>query len=163
MSESVSTATENSNTQRGLRGDHFAGGVLIALAAFVIWENRGYPLGSLSAPGPGSVPLMLAVILAALGLLIVLRGSSSPLLNSIDWSESKRGIVLLLACGVATFALERIGYRLTMIALLVFILGVVERKKPLAIGLVAFGFAFVSYFLFATLLKVQLPRSPWGI
>ena len=167
MSESVSTAAANTNTQtntqRGLRGDHFAGGVLIALAAFVIWENRGYPLGSLSAPGPGSVPLMLAVILAALGLLIVLRGSSSPLLNSIDWSESKRGIVLLIACGVATFALERIGYRLTMIALLVFILGVVERKKPLATGLVAFGFAFVSYFLFATLLKVQLPRSPWGI
>ena len=163
MSESVSTAAASAATQRGLRGDHFAGGVLIALAAFVIWENRGYPLGSLSAPGPGSVPLMLAVILGALGLLIVLRGSASPLLNSIDWSESKRGIVLLIACGVATFALERIGYRLTMIALLVFILGVVERKKPLATGLVAFGFAFVSYFLLATLLKVQLPRSPWGL
>ena len=37
---------------------------------------------------------------------------------------------MLLACGVAVFALERIGYRLTMIALLVFMLGVVERKRP---------------------------------
>lgn len=163
MSDSVSTATVAATTERGLRGDHFAGAVLIALAAFVIWENRGYPLGSLSAPGPGSVPLMLAVILGALGLLIVICGRNSPLLNSIEWSESKRGIVLLIACGVATFALERIGYRLTMIALLVFILGAVERKKPLATGLVAFGFAFISYFLFATVLKVQLPRSPWGI
>jgi hypothetical protein len=150
-------------SNRGLRGDHFAGLVLIALAAFVIWENRAYPLGSLASPGPGSVPLMLAAILGALGLLIIVRGGGSPLLNSIDWSEGRRGIVLLIACGVATFALERIGYRLTMIALLVFILGVVERKKPLATGLVAFGFAFVSYFLFATVLKVQLPRSPWGI
>ena len=70
---------------------------------------------------------------------------------------------MLIACGVATFALERIGYRLTMIALLVFIIGVVERKKVLPTALVAFGFAFLSYFLFATLLKVQLPRSPWGL
>jgi hypothetical protein len=159
MSEVANAATP----QRGLRGDHVAGVVLIAIAVFVGWENRVYPLGSLAAPGPGSVPLMLAVILGVLGLLIVLRGASSPLLNSIDWSESRRGLVLLIACAVATFALERIGYRLTMIALLAFILGVVERKQPLPTALVALGFAFSSYFLFATLLKVQLPRSPWGI
>ena len=62
MSESVSTAAAGAATQRGLRGDHLAGGVLIALAAFVIWENRGYPLGSLSAPGPGSVRTTLSVV-----------------------------------------------------------------------------------------------------
>jgi hypothetical protein len=159
MNDSVSVAEGG----RGLRGDHLAGAVLIAIAAFVVWENRVYPLGSMSSPGPGSVPLMLALILGGLGLLIVLRGAASPLLNSIDWSESRRGFVLLIACGVATFALERIGYRLSMIALLVFILGVVERKKPLATALVALGFAFGSYFMFATLLKVQLPLGPGGL
>jgi hypothetical protein len=41
--------------------------------------------------------------------------------------------------------------------LLVFMLGVVERKRPLPTLLVACGFAFLSFFLFATLLKVQLP------
>ena len=70
---------------------------------------------------------------------------------------------MLVACGVAVFALERIGYRLTMIALLIFMLGVVERKRPVMTMLVAFGFAFLSYYLFATLLKVQLPRGPWGL
>jgi hypothetical protein len=50
-----------------------------------------------------------------------------------------------------------------MIALLVFMLGVVERKKPLPTVLVGGGFAFLSYYLFATLLKVQLPLGPWGI
>jgi putative tricarboxylic transport membrane protein len=159
MNESVSAGT----SQRGLRGDHFAGLVLMAIAAFVAWENRVYPLGSLASPGPGSVPLMLAVILGGLGLLIIVRGGASPLLNSIDWSESRRGFVLLIACGVATFALERIGYRLTMIALLVFILGVIERKKLLPTALVALGFAYGSYFMFATLLKVQLPLGPGGI
>jgi len=158
MSDSVSTAS----AQRGVRGDHFAGVVLMCIAAFVAWENHIYPLGTLASPGPGSVPLMLAVILGGLGLAIVLRGSRSPLLNSIDWSESRRGIVLLIACGAATFALERIGYRLAMIAVLVFMLGVVERKRALPTVLVALGFALVSYFVFATLLKVQLPTCPWG-
>jgi len=149
--------------QRGLRGDHVAGLVFIVLALLVAWENRAYPLGSLSTPGPGYMPLMLASAFGVFGLLIVLRGGASPLLATIDWTESRRAIVLLIACGVATLALERIGYRLTMIALLVFMLGVIERKRPLPTVLVAAGFAFISHFVFATLLKVQLPFGPWGL
>jgi putative tricarboxylic transport membrane protein len=152
-----------SRDQRGLRGDQLSGIVLVVIAAVVVWENRAYPLGSLAAPGPGYMPLVLAVALAAFGLLIALRGGASPLLNTVDWSETMHGTVALIACGVAVFALERIGYRLTMIALLVFMLGVVERKRPLPILLVAVGFAFISYYVFATLLKVQLPQGPWGL
>ncbi len=147
---------------RGLRSDWLSGAVLILVALAVAWENRVFPTGSLAEPGPGYVPLLFAVALGCFGLLIMLRGSASPLLNTIDWTESRRGLVLLVACGVAVFALERIGYRLTMIALLVFLLGVVERKRPLPTLLVALGFAFASYFLFASVLKVQLPRGPWG-
>ena len=149
--------------QRGLRSDQISGVVLVLIALLVAWENRAFPIGSLSTPGPGYMPLMLALALGVFGLLVALRGGASPLFNSIDWSEGKRGIVLLIACGVAVFLLERIGYRLTMIAVLVFMLGVVERKRPLPTVLVALGFAFISHFLFATLLKVQLPLGPWGL
>lgn len=152
-----------SRGQRGLRGDQLSGLVLVVIAVVVAWENRAYPLGSLAAPGPGYMPLVLAVALGAFGLLIALRGGASPLLNSIDWSETMHGTVAMIACGVAVFALERIGYRLTIIALLVFMLGVVERKRPLPVLFVAVGFAFISYYVFATLLKVQLPQGPWGL
>lgn len=148
---------------RGLRSDRISGAVLVVIALLVAWGNRAYPLGSLSAPGPGYMPLGLALALGAFGLLIVLRGRASPLLDTIDWTEGRRAVVLLIACGVAAFALEHIGYRLTMIALLVFMLGVVERKRPLPTLLVSLGFAFISYFVFATLLKVQLPQGPWGL
>ena len=147
---------------RGLRSDWLSGIALISVALLVAWQNRVFPTGSLAEPGPGYVPLLFAVALGFFGLLIALRGGASPFVNTIDWSESRRGMVLLVACGVAVFVLERIGYRLTMIALLIFLLGVVERKRPLPTLLVALGFAFASYFLFATLLKVQLPRGPWG-
>ena len=155
---------ENSGSrQLGLRGDQIAGLVFIAVALLVAWQNRAYPLGSLSTPGPGYMPLVLAGALGVFGLLIALRGGASPLLNTIDWSEGRHGIVVLIACGVATLLLERLGYRLTMFALLVFMLGAIERKRALPTVLVAFGFAFLSHFLFATLLKVQLPSGPWGL
>jgi len=146
-----------------LHGDRISGAVFVAIALLVAWENRAYPLGSLSAPGPGYMPLLLAIALGAFGLIVVLRGGASPLFSTIDWTEGRRAIVLLITCGVAAFALEHLGYRLTMIALLVFMLGVIERKRPLPTLLVALGFAFISYYVFATLLKVQLPHGPWGL
>lgn len=148
---------------RGVRSDVVSGIVIVLIALAVVWQNRAYPIGSLAEPGPGYMPLLIAAALGIFGLLITLRGGSSPLFNTVDWSEGRRGVVMLVACGVAVFALERIGYRLTMIALLVFMLGVVERKRPLPTVLVALGFSFLSYWLFATLLKVQLPRGPWGL
>jgi hypothetical protein len=158
MSESPASV----GARRGLRSDRISGVVLVLIALWVAWENRAFPLGSLAAPGPGYMPLLLALALGAFGLLVALRGGASPLLNTIDWTEGKRGIALLIACGIAVFVLERIGYRLTMIALLAFLLGVVERKRPLPTVLVALGFAFISHYLFAILLKVQLPSGPWG-
>jgi len=160
---SVTDAPQVSAAPRGVRSDLVAGMVIVLVALLVGWENRAYPIGSLAEPGPGYMPLLIAGALGVFGVLIALRAGTSPLFNTIVWSESRRGIVMLIACGVAVFALERIGYRLTMIVLLVFMLGVVERKRPVPTLLVAVGFAFLSYYLFATLLKVQLPRGPWGL
>jgi len=78
------------------------------------------------------------------------------------WPEATRALIILLACVAATFALERIGYRLTTAAFLVFFLGVIERKHPLSVVLVAAGFSLGSFYVVGTLLKVPLPVGPWG-
>jgi hypothetical protein len=147
---------------RGLSSDQFSGLMLLALALYVGWQNRAYPVGTLSEPGPGYLPLLLAIFLGAMGLLIALWGARSVPLATIKWTEATRAVVILVACGAATLALERIGYRLTVIALLIFILGVLERKRPLPVALVALGFSFASYYIVGDLLRVPLPRSPWG-
>lgn len=156
MSESLSEA-------RGLRSDQIAGLMLIALAAYVGWMNRVYPLGTLQEPGPGYVPLILAIFLGVMGLLVVVGGRHSATFASIDWRERWRAIAILAACAFAAYGLERLGYRITMAALLVFFLGALERKHPAMVAAVALGFAFATYYLFATLLRVPLPVSPWGI
>lgn len=147
--------------RRLLRSDQVSGLMLVALALYVAWENRAYPLGTLQEPGPGYLPLLLAIGLGTLGLLIAAWGGRSAALASMKWTEATRAVVILCACGVAAFALERIGYRLTVIALLVFFLGVVERRRPLPVALVALGFSLASYYVVGDILHVPLPKSPW--
>ena len=145
-----------------LRNDQLSGLMLLALAVFVAWQNRTYPLGSLQEPGPAYTPLLIAIFLGAMGLLIALRGRASRPIAEMEWPEGKRAVIILLACGVATYALEPIGYRITITALLVFFLGVLERKKPFMVAAVSIGFSLLSYYLIGQLLRVPLPRGLWG-
>ena len=145
-----------------MRNDQLSGLILFALALFILWQNRAYPFGTLQEPGPGYTPLLIAVFLGAMGLLIALSGAASARLAETKWPEATRAAVILTACGVAVFALERIGYRITIIALLVFLLGVLERRKPLPVAAVAIGFSVLSYYFIGTLLRVPLPRGPGG-
>lgn len=134
----------------------------MALALYVGWANQAYPIGSLQEPGPGYVPLLLAIFMGMTGLLIVLAGGKSAPLVSMKWPEAARAAIILVVCAIGAFALERVGYRVTVIVLLVFFLGVLERKRPLQVALVSIGFSLISYYVVGDLLHVPLPRSPWG-
>jgi putative tricarboxylic transport membrane protein len=145
-----------------LRSDQVSGLVLTAIAVFVGWANRAYPLGSLSEPGPGYTPLIIAVFLGVTGLAIAIKGFSSRPIKEVQWPEAKRAAMILAACSVATYALEHLGYRITIVALMVFFLGVMERRKPFTVVAVAIGFSLLSYYFIGTLLRVPLPVGPGG-
>jgi hypothetical protein len=146
----------------GLRSDQVSGLMLVALALFIGWENRVYPVGTLAEPGPGYLPLILAIFIGLMGVLIVAWGAKSAPLASLKWVETPRAVVILVACAIAAACLEPLGYRVTIIGLLVFFLGVVERRPPLIAGFVAVGFGLVSFYVIGDLLHVPLPRSRWG-
>jgi putative tricarboxylic transport membrane protein len=145
-----------------LSSDRLSGALLFLLAAFILWQNLSYPVGTLSEPGAGFLPLILGLALALVGVLIAWFGGKATSLKAIGWGEAPRALLILAACSVAALAFEPLGYRLTLIALLVFLLGVLERKPVINVLLTAIGFALISYYVFFDLLDVQLPRSPWG-
>lgn len=145
----------------GLKSDQFSGLLLFALALYIGWLNRKFPVGTLADPGPGYVPLLLAVGLGVIGLLVAAFGSRSVPLKAVPWPEATRAIIILVACTAAAFALERIGYRLTIIAFLVFFIGIIERRHPLVVLLVSVGFSLASFYVIGDLLHVPLPRGPW--
>jgi hypothetical protein len=148
--------------KRRVRSDQFSGLMLVAFALYVAWANRVYPVGTVHVPGPGFMPLALAIFLGSVGLLIAVGGARSLPLIEVRWTEAKRAITILLAATVSVYALAGVGYRLTIMVLLVFLMGVIERKPPLMVAILSIGFAFLSYYVVADLLLVPLPRSPWG-
>jgi putative tricarboxylic transport membrane protein len=155
-------STSRSSSGAWWTGDRVAGLVLIAIAALVAIETRVLPIGTLGRPGAGYAPLICAAIMAGLGLLVTLRRGGTPI-SSLQWGEARHAVLILGTVAFAALALERIGFRLTTLAILVFLLGVVERRHPLAVAAVALGISFGGYYLFWNVLRVPLPIGPFGI
>ncbi|HEX9464669.1 MAG TPA: tripartite tricarboxylate transporter TctB family protein [Alphaproteobacteria bacterium] len=145
------------------RSDRIAGAGLALFAAVVAWQTRTLPIGTLSNPGPGYMPLVLAAVLAALGLLVAWRGGESIALRDLRWPELGHAVKILGSCAFAAAAFEPLGFRLTVLAVSIFLIGVIERRPPLAVALVSFALSFGTFYLFNDLLKTPLPVGVLGI
>jgi hypothetical protein len=143
-----------------LTRDRAAGIVILLFSLAVMWETRVLPLGTFHNPGPGYMPMLLAIVLGAMGVLVALGGGTSLPLRSLEWPEKRHALAILAGCAFTALAMERIGYRLTVILLLGFILWVVERKRPVVVVATALGLSLGTFYLFSTLLKVPLPVGP---
>ena len=142
--------------------DRVSGATLVIFSLLVIWQSSGLPLGTFRQPGPAYIPILLALLLLFFGALLTATGGGAAKLSSIQWTERRHAAAILAACVVAVFGIERLGYRLTLVLVLSFLLGVVERRGWLLSASLAFVLAFGSFFLFYTLLRVPLPQGPFG-
>jgi hypothetical protein len=142
--------------------DRVSGTVLVLFALLVIWESRHLPLGTFRQPGPAYVPVVLAILLLIFGVFLVLTAGRAPLFSSITWTEWRHAVAILGASIFAIFAIERLGYRLTVLLVLVFLVKLVEKRGWLVSLAFALSFSFGSYFLFYTILRVPLPEGPLG-
>ena len=142
--------------------DRVSGAFLVLVGLFVVWERRVLPLGSTGHPGPGYVPLLLALLLIVLGGILIVQGRGAMALRSVTWAEAPHAVAILGCCLFISLLMETIGYRLTMLVVLGFLFGVVERLKIWLALALTFSFAFGTFWLFDTLLRVPLPRGGWG-
>jgi hypothetical protein len=148
-----------------MRTARVSGVALALLAAIVLeecWRTR-LPLGTLATPGPAYMPTVLALTLLVAGALVAMLSRDASALAAAGWREWRHTVAILATVAFVALALERIGYRLTMLLACAFLLGVVERKRVVPTLLIAVGLAAGTYFLFDTLLRVQLPRGPFGL
>ena len=143
--------------------DRVAGVALVLVGLVTIWESRAFPLGSLHRPGPAYMPVLLAVLLIVFGVAVFAMGRRGRLLGEIGWPEWRHAVAIFAACAFAAWALERLGYRITMAIVVAFLLLGLERKSwALGLGL-TIVMAWGSFYLFDTLLRVPLPRGPFGL
>ena len=137
----------------------------IALGVFallVIWDSRQLPLGTLRQPGPAFIPILLASLLLIFAVFLVLTSSRAPSLSSVRWTEWRHALAILAASLFSVFAIERLGYRLTVLLVLGFLLKLVEQRGWIVSLSFAFTLSFASFFLFYTVLRVPLPQGPFG-
>ena len=143
--------------------DRIAGVALVLFGLLTMWESRAFPLGSFHRPGPAYMPVLLASLLVIFGVAVAAMGRRARRPAEVGWPEWRHAVAIFAACAFAAGGLERLGYRITMALVVAFLLLVVERKGwalSLALTLVM---AWGSFFVFDTLLRVPLPRGPFGI
>jgi hypothetical protein len=142
--------------------DRFSAITLGVFALLVIWDSRQLPLGTLRQPGPAFIPILLASLLLIFAVILVLTSSRAPSLSSVRWTEWRHALAILAASLFSVFAIERLGYRLTVLLVLGFLLKLVEQRGWVVSLSFAFSLSFGSFFLFYTVLRVPLPQGPFG-
>jgi hypothetical protein len=146
-----------------MRGDFIAATFWLVTGVLLsIWAAT-YSLGSLFRPGPGFVPLILGVLLIFFSLILLGKSKKSDAGTSAPFDSSsgrlKKVAYTVLILILAAFAIERMGYLLTLFLLVALLMRGVEPQSWRATLLTAFFSALGIYLVFDLLLKQPLPRG----
>jgi putative tricarboxylic transport membrane protein len=143
------------------------GSLFLLLSAFVAYEAlqlRYYtPLG----PGPGFFSFWLALIFGGLAVVMLVQATAGrPEPMPQDFFAHRIGYLrmgaVVLALVVTIYALEPLGFALTMFGVCAFLLTVLGRQHWVVTLLVALASSFGAYYVFDHWLKVPLPRGLLG-
>jgi hypothetical protein len=142
-----------------LRSDHVAGVffILVGLAVFVLGQEL--PFGTLSSPGAGMLPKLVAGLMIAFALMIIATAHTSQPYAAIDWSDRWHAMLVVSTTAVAVFCYQRLGFLITMSLLVFTLLTVVERRNVLAAAAYSIGLTLFAYWLFGKALKAPLERG----
>jgi hypothetical protein len=145
-----------------LRSDHIAGGAFVAFGALVLALSGDLPVGTLSFPGAGMMPKLMAVLLIVFGVLLVIRAGESEPLASLSWSDLPHAARVVLITAVAIALYQVLGFLITMALMLFALTFAAERRHPLGAAAFSIGVVALTYLLFTVALKTPLERGLLG-
>jgi len=145
-----------------LRADHVAGAFFIAFGLLVLALSGDLPFGTLSFPGAGFLPDILAVLTILFGIVLVFRAGESREFTTITWTDVKHAslVVLLTAAAIAVF--DWLGFLTTDVLLIFALLVIIERRRVLPAAAYSVGLVVFTYVLFVYVLKTPLEAGPLG-
>jgi putative tricarboxylic transport membrane protein len=147
-------------------GDATSGALVAAFGAAVTWQASGFPRMPGHIYGAGLFPMAVGIGLVLCGLILIGRGlATAGGLRGISiapWRASGRralGAALIVATPIAfIWLLEPVGFLLLATASL-FVLFLLVDVAPLRALAASAITSLISYWLFAKLLRVPLPRG----
>lgn len=148
---------------------HIATGAAVSLLGlagfFKAWADLDF-LGTNGEPGPGLFPMLLSAILFVLGLLLIFTYIAGTRRSKDQWEELHlaqpalmRAGAIWLAFAVTVGMLPLLGFLLSSVLLIAFLVFVMERLHSVRNGLAMLALPFGIYVLFSVLLEVRLPAG----
>jgi hypothetical protein len=142
--------------------DVLAGGIFVLIGGAFVVGSLGYELGTPLRMGPGYFPLLVGVIVAALGLAIVLKGLIAGEVISfgaIPWRAVAAIVLALLFFG---FTVDGLGFVPTCAVAALLTTLASSRVRPVRAVLVAVGLTVASTLIFVVGLQLRIPLwGPW--
>lgn len=147
--------------------DSLSGALLLAFAAAVYWQTRGFPEIPGDPVGPSLFPLIIAIGMALCGMVLIVRGVLSrgpqPWVEVPEWIRMPGLIaaffLVVLGLLVAYLFLDKLGFLVVAPLLLAALMLVLHVRAWLAIP-VAIGASLLIHTVFYKGLGVPLP---WGL
>ena len=163
----VDDDADHARDERVTRTVHIVLGLVIAaLGAWLLYRSRtelAYR-GPNGEPGPGYLPVLLTICLIGLGLLLTAvwvfgsraRHGDAPTL-SLHPRHMGRALLVWIALAVCAFLIEPLGFLLAGEVLVLLVILAIERIRSIPLIITLLLLPPAMYFLFDTLLEVQLP------
>lgn len=145
-----------------VRADHVAGAFFIGFGLLVIVLSGDLPVGSLSLPGSGFLPKILAALTIMFGIVLALRARESKEFATLTWTDAKHAGMVVVITAAAIAAFETLGFALVNVLMIFALLVVIERRRLLPAVVYSVGVVVVTYVLFVYLLKTPLEPGPLG-
>jgi hypothetical protein len=152
---------------RRVRKDHVAAVLLMAMGIFILLMGTRYRMGTLVHMGAGFIPVVLGIIMTAVGLLIgVLAKAHTPeekAEQALPQPPDLRGVICILAAVAVFVVLGAWGGLVPATFASVFVAAMGDRQNTwksaalLGAAMVVFGVIVFHYGL-----RVQLPLFSWG-
>ena len=143
-----------------LRADHVAGAAFVVFGVAIIALSGDLPVGKLSMPGSGFLPMIIAVLTIVFGLALIVRGRESAPYSELAWGDGKHAVLVTAITAAAIGLYTWLGFIITMAAMMIALLVVVERRNPVYAAAYSLGIVLTTYVAFEYLLKTPMPASP---
>ncbi len=142
--------------------------VLLLFAAFIVRESFSLVYYTSIGPGPGFFPRWVGVLIGILAATMLYQATfkdSDPMPDDFFPSRGGVGRVGAMALSIVgvVVLMNPLGFRLTMLAFLLFLLVALGRQKPAITAVIALAGSFGAFYVFNDMLMVPLPVGMFGI
>ena len=135
----------------------------IMFSAAICVESYKLGLGTFHRPRSGFFPFLLGAAIGVLAIILQFIKVFSKAQTNIEISVPfKRIVPLGVSLFVYVLLIDLIGFVLATSLLVVFFLKMMESLSWKITAPVAIGIPLLAYLVFRVLLRVQLPRGPFG-